>query len=109
MFDLICLSSAFIGELPRRGTSNETLICDCIEVTMVFLQMLSRIFAKTFTLLCIVFLISDRKTSVDSRTARGATYLQCPAECSCLGNVVDCSKRALTTVPKSLPDWVESL
>lgn len=76
---------------------------------MILLQALSKISVKTFTLLCVVFLISDQKTSVDSRTARGATYLQCPAECSCLGNVVDCSKRALTTVPKSLPDWVESL
>lgn len=33
----------------------------------------------------------------------------CPAECSCLGTFVDCSKQGLTKVPRDLPDWMEIL
>jgi len=33
----------------------------------------------------------------------------CPLQCSCLGNVVDCSQRSLTAVPAGLPRWTETL
>lgn len=33
----------------------------------------------------------------------------CPKICSCLGNVVDCSKRSLKAVPPAIPHWVETL
>jgi len=33
----------------------------------------------------------------------------CPSACSCLGNVVDCSQRSLSTVPVGLPLWTETL
>ena len=35
--------------------------------------------------------------------------LACPAKCSCLGTLVDCSKQALDEVPKDLPSWTEVL
>jgi len=33
----------------------------------------------------------------------------CPAACSCLGNVVDCSQRSLSAIPSGLPLWTENL
>lgn len=35
--------------------------------------------------------------------------LACPAKCSCLVNMVDCSKQGLEEVPKDLPLWTEVL
>ncbi|XP_068971949.1 leucine-rich repeats and immunoglobulin-like domains protein 3 [Bombus flavifrons] len=34
---------------------------------------------------------------------------QCPVECSCLGNVVDCSSLQLIGAPSGLPPWTEIL
>ncbi|XP_043519975.1 leucine-rich repeats and immunoglobulin-like domains protein 3 isoform X2 [Frieseomelitta varia] len=34
---------------------------------------------------------------------------QCPVECSCLGNVVDCSSLQLIGAPSELPPWTEIL
>ncbi|XP_020708763.2 leucine-rich repeats and immunoglobulin-like domains protein 3 isoform X2 [Athalia rosae] len=34
---------------------------------------------------------------------------QCPVECSCLGNVVDCSSLLLSEAPSCLPPWAEVL
>lgn len=34
---------------------------------------------------------------------------QCPAECFCLGNVVDCSGAQLLDAPSGLPPWAEVL
>lgn len=34
---------------------------------------------------------------------------QCPSQCSCLGNFVDCSRQGLIAVPKDLPIWVTRL
>lgn len=44
-----------------------------------------------------------------SASDNGSLVTQCPASCSCLGNVVDCSKGSLTTVPPAIPHWVETL
>ncbi|CAG2103310.1 unnamed protein product [Medioppia subpectinata] len=33
----------------------------------------------------------------------------CPKQCSCLGSLVDCSKRRLTAVPQPIPKWCELL
>ena len=33
----------------------------------------------------------------------------CPEPCSCLGTLVDCSRRGLTTIPADLPVWVTIL
>lgn len=44
-----------------------------------------------------------------TRPETSTTYLQCPSQCSCLGNVIDCSKQSLASIPKSLPTWVENL
>ncbi|XP_024940471.1 leucine-rich repeats and immunoglobulin-like domains protein 3 isoform X2 [Cephus cinctus] len=34
---------------------------------------------------------------------------QCPVECACLGNVVDCSRLQLVGTPSGLPPWTEIL
>lgn len=34
---------------------------------------------------------------------------QCPVECACLGNVVDCSGLQLIGLPSGLPPWTEIL
>ncbi|XP_033647370.1 leucine-rich repeats and immunoglobulin-like domains protein 3 [Asterias rubens] len=36
-------------------------------------------------------------------------YVRCPEVCSCLGEMVDCSKRQLTAVPNDIPHWVKIL
>lgn len=33
----------------------------------------------------------------------------CPSGCSCLGSLVDCSRRGLSEIPRDLPTWVEIL
>lgn len=38
-----------------------------------------------------------------------ATNARCPEICSCLGTLVDCSKRGLTKVPDGLPVWTQFL
>lgn len=38
-----------------------------------------------------------------------AENILCPASCSCLGSLVDCSKRGLNDVPKDMPNWVRTL
>lgn len=39
----------------------------------------------------------------------GAENILCPSSCSCLGSLVDCSRRGLIEIPKDLPFWVEYL
>ena len=39
----------------------------------------------------------------------GAKDNQCPVECGCLGNVVDCSSLQLIGAPSGLPPWTEIL
>ncbi|XP_074645366.1 uncharacterized protein LOC141901792 isoform X2 [Tubulanus polymorphus] len=34
---------------------------------------------------------------------------RCPTKCSCLGSMVDCSKKGLVTIPQDLPVWTEIL
>ncbi|RWS04160.1 leucine-rich repeats and immunoglobulin-like domains protein 3 [Dinothrombium tinctorium] len=38
-----------------------------------------------------------------------SNHNQCAKLCSCLGNLVDCSRRKLTRVPNDIPEWVEIL
>lgn len=42
-------------------------------------------------------------------TVEAARHLACPADCSCLGNMVDCSKKRLRRIPEDLPPWVQIL
>ena len=39
----------------------------------------------------------------------GSDQNQCPVECGCLGNVVDCSGLQLIGAPSGLPPWTEIL
>ena len=39
----------------------------------------------------------------------GKNNVQCPVECACLGNVVDCSGLQLIGAPSGLPPWTEIL
>ncbi|XP_022080958.1 leucine-rich repeats and immunoglobulin-like domains protein 3 [Acanthaster planci] len=36
-------------------------------------------------------------------------FVRCPAPCACLGEMVDCNKRQLTSVPSNIPHWVKIL
>lgn len=42
-------------------------------------------------------------------TVEAARHTGCPADCSCLGNMVDCSKKRLKRMPDDLPAWVQVL
>lgn len=42
-------------------------------------------------------------------TVEAARHTGCPADCSCLGNMVDCSKKRLKRMPDDLPTWVQVL
>ena len=38
-----------------------------------------------------------------------ATHYRCPSVCSCLGTMVDCSKRGIDSMPSDIPHWVTIL
>ncbi|XP_038068778.1 leucine-rich repeats and immunoglobulin-like domains protein 3 [Patiria miniata] len=40
---------------------------------------------------------------------QASQFVRCPEPCACLGDMVDCSKRQLTTVPPDIPHWVKIL
>lgn len=42
-------------------------------------------------------------------TENGDVPMPCPSSCSCLGSVVDCSRRGLIDVPRDIPTWVTML
>lgn len=62
----------------------------------------------TTVLLLILCTIPLNLTSADS-ILYSAKDNQCPVECACLGNVVDCSSLQLIGAPSGLPPWTEIL
>lgn len=61
----------------------------------------------TTVLLLILCTIPLNLTSAD--LIYSAKDNQCPVECACLGNVVDCSSLQLIGAPSGLPPWTEIL
>ncbi|XP_076619490.1 uncharacterized protein LOC143340938 [Colletes latitarsis] len=61
--------------------------------------------AVVLSMLCV---IPSNPTSADS-ISYGTKDNQCPVECACLGNVVDCSSLQLIGAPSGLPPWTEIL
>lgn len=51
-------------------------------------------------LICILELFISSGFSID---------LQCPLNCTCTGNLVDCSNLGLTDTPLDLPPWTSYL
>lgn len=51
----------------------------------------------------LILLLGNSQVSCDEG------YEACPAQCACLGNAVDCSKRTLTNIPEDIPSWTEVL
>ncbi|KZC12598.1 Slit like protein 2 protein, partial [Dufourea novaeangliae] len=62
----------------------------------------------TAVLLSMLCVISSNPTIADS-ILYGGKDNQCPVECACLGNVVDCSSLQLIGAPSGLPPWTEIL
>ncbi|XP_054000229.1 leucine-rich repeats and immunoglobulin-like domains protein 3 [Hylaeus anthracinus] len=62
----------------------------------------------TAVLLWVLYVILLNPTSADL-ISYGSKDNQCPVECSCLGNVVDCSSLQLIGAPSGLPPWTEIL
>ncbi|XP_031831775.1 uncharacterized protein LOC116426648 isoform X2 [Nomia melanderi] len=60
----------------------------------------------TTVLLSILCVIPSNPTSAE---LYGGKDNQCPVECACLGNVVDCSSLQLIGAPSGLPPWTEIL
>lgn len=63
----------------------------------------SQIFRCFYTVLVIYCLLLDTAKYVSGQN------VLCPEECWCLGSLVDCSKRHLTSIPTDLPTWVTML
>ncbi|XP_076176915.1 uncharacterized protein LOC143151537 isoform X2 [Ptiloglossa arizonensis] len=61
--------------------------------------------AVVLSMLCVIPL---NPTSADL-ISYGSKDNQCPVECACLGNVVDCSSLQLIGAPSGLPPWTEIL
>ena len=59
--------------------------------------------------LSVLLAASPNFTKADGVTYDIAKDNQCPVECSCLGNVVDCSSLQLIGAPSELPPWTEIL
>ncbi|XP_076237495.1 uncharacterized protein LOC143181133 [Calliopsis andreniformis] len=62
----------------------------------------------TILFLSILYAIPLNPISADSMLY-SAKIVKCPVECSCLGNVVDCSNLKLIGAPSGLPPWTEIL
>ncbi|XP_076641967.1 leucine-rich repeats and immunoglobulin-like domains protein 3 [Halictus rubicundus] len=62
----------------------------------------------TTVLLLILCVIPTNVTGADS-ILYGGKDNQCPVECGCLGNVVDCGSLQLIGAPSGLPPWTEIL
>lgn len=60
----------------------------------------------TTVFLSILCVIPSNPTSAE---LYGGKDNQCPVECACLGNVVDCSSLQLIGAPSGLPPWTEIL
>ncbi|XP_041459395.1 leucine-rich repeats and immunoglobulin-like domains protein 3 [Lytechinus variegatus] len=63
----------------------------------------SQIFRCFYTVLVVYCLVLDNSKYVSAQN------VLCPEECWCLGSLVDCSKRHLTSLPTDLPTWVTML
>ena len=63
----------------------------------------SQIFRCFYTGLVVYCLVLDAAKYVSGQS------VLCPEECWCLGSLVDCSKRHLTSIPADLPTWVTML
>lgn len=61
---------------------------------------ISRCFYTGLVVLCLV---------LDAAQYVSGQSVLCPGECWCLGSLVDCSKRQLTSIPTDLPTWVTML
>ncbi|XP_011308382.1 leucine-rich repeats and immunoglobulin-like domains protein 3 [Fopius arisanus] len=72
-------------------------------------------FRKTYciVLIEIIVLLSHSQWAsgnhVDPLGLNGREDVQCPVECACLGNTVDCSGLQLIAPPSGLPPWTEIL
>ncbi|XP_017883839.1 leucine-rich repeats and immunoglobulin-like domains protein 3 [Ceratina calcarata] len=55
------------------------------------------------------FVIPSHGGKLDSVSYDNLKNNQCPVECGCLGNVVDCSSLQLIGAPSGLPPWTEIL
>ncbi|XP_017796550.1 PREDICTED: leucine-rich repeats and immunoglobulin-like domains protein 3 isoform X3 [Habropoda laboriosa] len=58
------------------------------------------------TVLCVILSNSAKAERISHD---GTKDNQCPVECACLGNVVDCSSLQLIGAPSGLPPWTEIL
>ncbi|XP_076760869.1 leucine-rich repeats and immunoglobulin-like domains protein 3 isoform X2 [Xylocopa sonorina] len=63
----------------------------------------------TTVILSVLCVIRSNGEKLEGMSYDGTKDSQCPVECACLGNVVDCSSLQLIGAPSGLPAWTEIL
>ncbi|OAD62480.1 Slit like protein 1 protein, partial [Eufriesea mexicana] len=63
----------------------------------------------TVVMLSVILVTSSNFTNADRISYDSTKDNECPVECACLGNVVDCSSLQLIGAPSGLPPWTEIL
>ena len=63
----------------------------------------------SLTSLLVVAVVVLSSSLVSDASVKRSANVQCPSGCTCLGNMVDCSKKMLVDIPDNLPHWVEML
>ena len=89
----------FLNSVSLRQVKTEPI---CNRKMAYFTLTMKKFNQRMISIMCILSIISFPSTLCSQPMA-------CPSKCSCLGALVDCSKRSLAEVPKDLPVWTEVL